>query len=155
MSARGSRVPPVGPGRGDPAAEEGPSGPSTTVAVAACAVLILLIAGLVLFGRSWAADAVAIALTLGGVLALSRYLQILTPSGRAEAPTPGLGGMNEDMAVSDEAHAQLSVHDLPQENPAHRALEEQAAPATPRPPEAGERRPDVEPGRRDEHSYRA
>ena len=103
----------------------GPSGLAAVtpfVAIFMLAVTIVVI-GLGLIG-GWVGFAIAVALTIFGVLLLSRYVQrIAWTSKSPERLRRGLAGMNEDFANSDDVHDEPSAHDIPPDNPLHRELE--------------------------------
>jgi hypothetical protein len=116
---RGSVTATREPGReGSP--EPGTDAPATAVAVGCLAALILAIAGLVLFG-GWVGFAIALALMLLGVVALTRFLQLMLKR-RPDVGGGAPGQLNEDLPVGEEVHSDLSSHDVPLENPAHREL---------------------------------
>ncbi len=101
-----------------------PSGPSAVLPLAAFFVLVLVIVGLVALG-GWVALGFAIALLVLGVIALTRYVQRISITRRSpERLSRGVSGMNEDLSVTDDAHTELSVHDVPLDNPERRTIEE-------------------------------
>jgi len=104
----------------------GPTGTGAVVGFALIMLLAFLIFLIVLFG-GWVAFACGVALMLIGVFALTRYVQRIAWTRRSpQRLRDGLGGMNEDLAISDEAHEDLSPLDFPRGSPAYRAVARRA-----------------------------
>ncbi|MCW3020132.1 MAG: hypothetical protein JWN10_2440 [Solirubrobacterales bacterium] len=104
--------------------QPGPSGVPFVLATAAIFGLAVVIVVLLAIG-GWVGFAVAIALMLIGVLALTRYVQRISWTRRSpREQRRGLTGMDDDLSHSDEAHETLSPVDLPHDNPARQELEE-------------------------------
>lgn len=84
--------------------------------------IVLLALGLL---GGWWGFGIAIALMIVGVLALSRFVQRIAWTRKSPASLrQGFSGMNEDLSVTDDVHEEISAHDLPLDNPAHRELAE-------------------------------
>ena len=85
-------------------------------------MVAIVIIPLVLLG-GWAGLAIAVALMVGGILVLTRYIQrIAWTRSSPQNLRRGLAGMNDDLATTDEPHEELSPADVPLDNPAHREL---------------------------------
>ena len=97
-----------------------PSGPAAVLPFALLFGLALIIVGLIAIG-GWVAFGFALGLLIVGVFAMSRWVQRVawTRSSPAHLRN-GLTGMNEDLANTDEAHDEISPHDLPPDSQAHR-----------------------------------
>jgi Flp pilus assembly protein TadB len=103
----------------------GPGGGQLLVALIALFVIVLAIVGLVAIG-GWVTLVIAVLMMLAGVFGVTRYVQTISLTRQShERLNDGLSGMNEDLAVTDDAHTQISRHDIPQGEP-----ERNAAPAT-------------------------
>jgi hypothetical protein len=101
----------------------GPTGISLTLAMSALFALALAIVGLVAIG-TWLTDVIAVALTLAGLLAASRYVQRIAWTRRSGAHLRrGPAGMNDDLSNSDDVHEEISAHDLRPDNPARKEVE--------------------------------
>ncbi|HUB74987.1 MAG TPA: hypothetical protein VL979_13265 [Solirubrobacteraceae bacterium] len=112
------------PGQPAPTGAPAPSGQSGALAIISFGLLVGAIVAFLALGHWWG-FAVAIALTLVGVLALSRYVERIAWTRRSPLHLRrGLRGMNEDLSVTDDSHAQLSPLDLPLDNPAHHELQQ-------------------------------
>lgn len=99
----------------------GPSGQTLALPIAAVALLVVGIVVLVVTG-SWVAFGAAVALMLGGMAGLLRYVGGLSwtrpsrtglPAGVLEAPEP---------SVEDDAHEDILLEDLPLDSAAHREV---------------------------------
>ncbi len=89
-----------------------------SVLVAAAALIVAFVAL-----SSWLADAIAIAIAVLALGAMARYLQRIGSARRAGREPRRASGAARDLAVTDEAHPELSPHDLPEGTPARRELE--------------------------------
>lgn len=99
-----------------------PTGTPAVVPAIGLILLAVIVIALVLFG-GWVAFGFAVALTIGGILVLSRYVQRVAWTRRSPRNIRrGLTGMNEDFAITDEAHEDLSVHDLPPGSPGRKEV---------------------------------
>jgi len=112
-----------------PPPEQQAAGPSGVAAVAPFVGLFLLAIAIVLLALGllggWWGFGIAVALMIVGVLVLSRFVQRIAWTRKSPARLrQGLSGMNEDLSVTDDAHEEISAHDLPLDNPAHRELAE-------------------------------
>jgi hypothetical protein len=104
----------------------GPTGIAAVLPAAFVILLAVVIIALVLFG-GWVGFGFALALLLVGVYVLSRYVQrVAWTRSSPERLRGGLSGMNEDLAVSDDVHEELSAHDLPPDSPARHEIVERA-----------------------------
>jgi hypothetical protein len=103
----------------------GPGGGQLLIALIALFVIVLAIVGLVAIG-GWVTLVVAVALMLAGVFGVTRYVQTISLTRQSgERVHSGPAGISEDLAVTDDSHAQISRHDIPLGEP-----ERLAAPAT-------------------------
>jgi hypothetical protein len=96
----------------------GPGGGQLLVALIALFAFVLVIVGLVALG-GWVALVAAVAVMIVGAFAVTRYVQMI--SSTATSGGRGVSGI----AAADDAHSQISRHDIPQGEP-----ERNAAPAT-------------------------
>ena len=103
----------------------GPGGGQLLVALIALFVIVLAIVGLVAIG-GWVTLVIAVALMLAGVFGVTRYVQTISITRQARGrDTGGAPGVARNLAVTDDAHAQISRHDIPVGEP-----ERNAAPVT-------------------------
>ena len=85
-------------------------------------MVALVIIALVLLG-GWDGLAISATLTICGIFALTRYVQrVAWTRNSPKHLRRGLAGMNDDLALTDDAHDQLSPHDVPLDSPEHREL---------------------------------
>jgi hypothetical protein len=92
-------------------------------------LLACVIFALVLFG-GWVAFGFAVALMIFGVFVLSRYVQRVAWTRQSRRRLRGgLGGMNEDLSITDDAHEDLSLHDLPLDSPMRHELAQRSGAA--------------------------
>jgi hypothetical protein len=104
----------------------GPTGLRLTLELSGLFGLALPILALVAIG-TWLTDAIAIALMLVGVFLLTRWVQRVSWTRSPRVPRRrGLSGINEDLAITEDAHEDISVHDLRPDNPARREVEHRA-----------------------------
>jgi hypothetical protein len=98
-----------------------PSGPAAVLPFALLFGLALIIVGLIAIG-GWVAFGFALALLIVGVFAMSRWVQQVAWTRRSSQHLRGDGvaGMSEDLAMPDDAHDEISPHDLPPDSLAHR-----------------------------------
>ncbi len=110
------------------------------VAMIALFLLVLAIVGLVAL-TAWVALVAAVLLMVLGVFAVTRYVQQISLTRRSgERLERGLSGMNEDLAVTDDAHTQISRHDIPLGEPERMAAPPTSEPDPPPRPTLRERR---------------
>ncbi len=101
--------------------------PPSAIATAAPLGAVLLMVALILIALSliggWFGLVIAILLMLAGVFGLTRYVRRIawTRNSSHQLQTE-LPGTNEDPSVTDEAHGQISLRDVPADGPAHREL---------------------------------
>jgi membrane protein implicated in regulation of membrane protease activity len=101
------------------------------VAVGALVAMAAAIVALVAISSSLVADAVAIALMLLALVALSRYVRRIAGTRRSPSSERTRGGERRaerrrgapGQTSDGEAHRELSPHDVPEDNPARRELE--------------------------------
>jgi hypothetical protein len=145
-------------GGGDP---PDPTGVPAVLAMACLFVIVLAIVGLVALG-GWVAFAGAVVLMVGGVIFVARYVEHVSVTSRAGAAPDlrswrvaasrngdeGSGGTVEDLAVTDDARSEVSVHDVPLDNPERHAIAERDAsvPRRARVPRTDRREPVVRRG---------
>jgi hypothetical protein len=104
----------------------GPSGIAAVLPLAGVMLLACVISALVLFG-GWIAFGFAVALTIFGILALSRYVQRIAWTRQSRRRLRGgLGGMNEDLSITDDAHEEVSLHYLPLDSPMRHDIAQRA-----------------------------
>lgn len=85
-------------------------------------MVALVIIPLALLG-GWVGLAIAVTMMIGGIFVLTRHIQrIAWARSSAKNLRRGLAGMADDLAITDDAHDELSPSDLPLDNPAHREL---------------------------------
>jgi predicted small integral membrane protein len=102
-----------------------PGGGQMLVAIVALFLIVLAIVGLVAL-TAWVALVAAVLLMIVGVFAVTRYVQRISLTRRSGARLESeLSGANRDLAVTDDAHTQISRHDIPVGEP-----ERMAAPPT-------------------------
>jgi len=112
------------PGEPAPSGAPAPSGQSGAIALVSFGVVVGAIFALLALGHWWG-FAIAIALMLAGVFALSRYVQRIAWTRRSpQRLRRGLQGMNEDLSITDDSHSELSPLDVPLDNPAHHELQQ-------------------------------
>jgi hypothetical protein len=102
----------------------GPGGGQLLVALIALFVIVLAIVGLVAIG-GWVTLVIAVLMMLAGVFGVTRYVQTISLTRQSHEHAGGASGIAEDLAVTDDAHSQISRHDIPVGEP-----ERNAAPAT-------------------------
>jgi hypothetical protein len=104
-------------------APAGPTGVAATgLLLGALIMVAIVIIPLVLVG-GWVGVAIAVTLMIGGIFVLTRYVQRIAWTRKSPRNLRrGLAGMNDDLAITDAEHAQLSPHDIPLDNPGHREL---------------------------------
>ncbi|HEX4466540.1 MAG TPA: hypothetical protein VH025_05095 [Solirubrobacteraceae bacterium] len=89
-------------------------------------LLACVIFALVLFG-GWVAFGFAVALMIFGIFALGRYVQRIAWTRRSRRRLRGgRGAMNEDLSITDDAHEDLSLHDLPLDSPMRHDIAQRA-----------------------------
>jgi len=107
--------------------EDAAAGPSGFAAVLPAAtmfafVIAIVVLALALLG-GWVGFAIAVALMIAGVLIMSRYVERVAWTRRTpQRVREGMAGAERDLALTDEAHDEISVHDLPLDHPAHHEL---------------------------------
>ena len=85
-------------------------------------MVALVIIPLALLG-GWVGLAIAVTIMIGGIFVLIRYVErIAWTHSFPKNLRRGLEGMGDDLAITDDAHDELSPSDLPLDNPAHREL---------------------------------
>jgi hypothetical protein len=87
-------------------------------------VVVLAIVGLVAIG-GWVTLVIAVLMMLAGVFGVTRYVQTIALTRQSHGDAGGASSVAEDLAVTDDAHSQISRHDIPVGEP-----ERNAAPAT-------------------------
>jgi hypothetical protein len=102
----------------------GPGGGQLLVALIALFVIVLAIVGLVAIG-GWVTLVIAVLMMLAGVFGVTRYVQTISLTRQSHGHEGGASSVADDLAVTDDAHSQISRHDIPQGEP-----ERNAAPAT-------------------------
>ncbi len=110
---------------GPPALDEpaGPTGKAATGLLLGGLIMVaIVIIPLALLG-GWVGLAIAVTMMIGGIFVLTRYVQrIAWTRSSPKHLRHGLAGMNDDLAITDDPHDELSPSDLPLDNPAHREL---------------------------------
>jgi hypothetical protein len=103
----------------------GPGGGQLLIALIALFVIVLAIVGLVAIG-GWVTLVIAVLMMLAGVFGVTRYVQTISLTRQShEHGAGGASSVAEDLAVTDDAHSQISRHDIPVGEP-----ERNAAPPT-------------------------
>lgn len=101
----------------------GPTGKAATGLLFGGLIMVaIVIIPLALLG-GWVGLVIAVTMMIGGIFVLTRYVQrIAWTRSSPKHLRRGLAGMNDDLAITDDPHEELSPADVPLDNPAHREL---------------------------------